>query len=111
MMFSGAPPEQAGNTAIGTKKESVTTTAIPTQKREALKCIYNSLENDVPIIVGVSGAGCDHVVTAVGVLSNADYDNLSLSDILIVDPYGGEVTSLEKYTGIDTGWGLRVPIE
>lgn len=80
-------------------------------KKEALKCIYNSLENDVPVIVGVSGAGCDHVVTAVGVLSNADYDNLSLSDILIVDPYGGEVTSLDKYTGIDTGWGLRVPIE
>ena len=43
--------------------------------------------------------------------NGADYNNLSLSDILIVDPNGGGISTLGKYTSIDTGWGLRVPID
>ena len=26
-----------------------------------------------------------------------------------IDPNGGQVCSLQKYTGVDTGWSLRVP--
>ena len=76
---------------------------------DALKCVCNCLGTGKPIILAVKGAGSDHVVTAVGIRSGADYYNLSLSDILIVDPNGGEICTLAKYTGVDTGWGLRVP--
>lgn len=80
-------------------------------QKEALKCVYNCVGAGKPIIIGVNGAGCDHVVTAVGVRSGASYSSLSLSDILIVDPNGGDVCTLAKYTSVDTGWGLRVPME
>lgn len=80
-------------------------------QKEALKCAYNCISNGTPMIIGVNGAGCDHVVTAVGIRDGADYNNLSLSDILIVDPNGGGISTLGKYTSIDTGWGLRVPID
>ena len=78
---------------------------------EALKCIFNCINSGKPIIVGVTGAGCDHVVTAVGIRDGADRNSLSLGDILIIDPYGGVVSTLAKYTGIDCWWSLRIPID
>lgn len=79
--------------------------------QEALQAVYRSVNNrGVPVIVGVTGAGVDHVVTAIGFRDGANPSNLSLSDILIIDPNGGQVCSLAKYSGVDTGWSLRVPI-
>lgn len=77
---------------------------------QALQAIYRCVNSGKPMILGVTGAGCDHVVVAVGYRSGADYNNLSLSDILIIDPNGGYARQLSDYTGIDTGWSLRVPI-
>lgn len=76
---------------------------------EALAAAYNSIYSGVPVIVGVNGAGCDHVVTIVGVRENADSGNLALSDFLIVDPYGGDVETLDTYTSIDRSWSVRIP--
>lgn len=79
--------------------------------QEALQAVYRSVANrGVPVILGVTGAGMDHVVTAIGFREGANPYSLSLSDILIIDPNGGQVCSLQKYTGVDTGWSLRVPI-
>lgn len=79
---------------------------------EALKVVYNCVINEQkPIIVGVNGSGSDHVVTVVGVKQNADKNNLTLGDFLIVDPWGGKITPLSSYTSLDCGWGLRIPIE
>lgn len=78
---------------------------------EALRAIKRCIDSDKPMIIGVTGAGCDHVVVAVGYLYGADYNNLSLSDILILDPNGGYLRLLSDYTGIDRGWSLRVPID
>ena len=78
--------------------------------QEALQAVYRSVNRGVPVIVGVTGAGVDHVVTAIGFREGANLSNLSLSDILIIDPNGGQVCSLAKYSGVDTGWSLRVPI-
>jgi hypothetical protein len=78
-------------------------------QEEALSAAYNSISNDVPVIVGVKSVGCDHVVTIVGVRNNASSANLSLSDFLIVDPWGGDIEALDTYTGIDTSWSLRIP--
>lgn len=79
---------------------------------EALKAIYNCLtDSDKPIIAGVNGAGCDHVVTVVGVKQGIDTSKLSLGDFLIVDPNGGTICTLDKYSSIDRGWALRVPID
>lgn len=79
--------------------------------QEALQAVYRSIANRrVPVILGVTGAGMDHVVTAIGFKENINPSNLSLSDILIIDPNGGQICSLQKYTGVDTGWSLRVPI-
>lgn len=77
--------------------------------QDALQAVYSSVNSGIPVIVGVTGAGVDHVVTAIGYRQGADPSSLSLSDILIIDPYGGSVCSLAKYSGIDTGWSLRVP--
>lgn len=77
---------------------------------EALKAAYNCvINNGMPIIVGVNGAGCDHVVTIIGVKQNASTGRLSLSDFLIIDPNGGSICTLDVYTSLDCGWGLRVP--
>lgn len=82
------------------------------KQSEALKAAYNCVTNDnKPMIIGVYGAGCDHVVTIIGVSQNADYSDLSLGDFLIVDPWGGTVETLDTYTSIDCGWGLRIPID
>lgn len=78
--------------------------------QEALQAVFRSVNRGVPVIVGVTGAGMDHVVTAIGFREGANPSNLSLSDILIIDPNGGQVCSLAKYSGVDTGWSLRVPI-
>ena len=78
--------------------------------QEALQAVFRSVNRGVPVIVGVTGAGVDHVVTAIGFREGANPSNLSLSDILIIDPNGGQVCSLAKYSGVDTGWSLRVPI-
>lgn len=79
--------------------------------QEALQAVYRSIANrGLAVIIGVTGAGMDHVVTAIGFREGANPYNLSLQDLLIIDPNGGEVTSLAKYSGIDTGWSLRVPI-
>lgn len=78
--------------------------------QDALQAIYRSINSGVPVIVGVTGAGIDHVVTAIGYRQGCNPCSLSLSDILIVDPNGGRICSLAKYSGIDTGWSLRVPI-
>lgn len=78
---------------------------------EALQCAYACISGGKPMIIGVTGAGTDHVVTAVGIRDGADYSSLSLRDILIVDPNGGCISTLAKYTGVDTEWGLRVPID
>lgn len=80
-------------------------------QNEALKCAYNCISSGKPMIIGVNGAGSDHVITAVGIREGADFDNLSLSDILIIDPNGGDINTLAKYNSIDTGWGLRIPID
>ena len=63
------------------------------------------------MVIGVYGAGCDHVVTIVGVKQTAKTGSLSLGDFLIVDPWGGSVTTLDKYTSIDCGWSLRIPLD
>lgn len=77
----------------------------------ALQAIYRSVGNcGTPVIVGVTGAGVDHVVTAIGFRADADPNSLSLSDILIIDPNGGQVCALDRYSGVDTGWSLRVPV-
>lgn len=78
---------------------------------EALTAAYNCVNSGKPIIVGVNGSGSDHVVTIVGVKQYADKNNLFLSDFLIVDPLGGTVETLNTYTSIDCGWGLRIPME
>lgn len=81
-------------------------------QNEALKAAYNCVLNSgKPIIVGVNGLGCDHVVTIVGVKHNSDENNLTLEDFLIVDPWGGTICTLNTYTSLDCGWGLRIPIE
>lgn len=81
-------------------------------QNEALKAAYNCVLNEgKPIIVGVYGAGCDHVVTIVGVNQSADKNSLSLGDFLIVDPNGGSICTLDAYSSLDCGWGLRIPIE
>lgn len=80
-------------------------------QEEALQCAYRCISSGKPMIIGVNGLGCDHVVTAVGICDGADYSNLSLSDILIIDPYGGNISTLGKYKSVDTGWGLRIPID
>ena len=77
---------------------------------EALKAAYNCVLNSgKPIIVGVNGLSSDHVVTVVGVKQNADTSNLKLGDFLIVDPLGGKICTLDTYTSLDCGWGLRIP--
>ena len=78
-------------------------------QKDGLKAVYNCISAGKPIVIGVTGVG-DHVVAGVGVRNGADPNNLSLSDILIVDPYGGDICTLAKYTGIDTEWALRVSI-
>lgn len=78
---------------------------------QALQAVYRSVNSGVPVIVGVkTSTGTDHVVTAIGYKQGANINNLSLSDILIVDPNGGQVRSLSYYKGIDNSWTLRVPI-
>lgn len=78
---------------------------------EALKAAYNCIVNSgKPMIVGVNGSGSDHVVTVVGVKQNANINNLSLGDFLIVDPWGGTICSLNSYKSLDCGWALRIPI-
>lgn len=78
---------------------------------EGLKAVYNCLMNDdKPIIVGVNGLGSDHVVTVVGVKQGADINSLSLSDFLIVDPWGGNISTLNTYKSLDCGWALRIAI-
>lgn len=81
-------------------------------QNEALKAAYNCvLNDDKPLIVGVNGLGSDHVVTIVGVKSDANTNSLSLEDFLIVDPWGGTICTLNTYTSLDCGWGLRIPID
>lgn len=78
--------------------------------QDALQAVYRSINSGIPVIVGVTGAGIDHVVAVIGYRQGASPYGLSLSDILIIDPNGGQVCSLAKYSGIDTGWSLRIPI-
>ena len=46
-----------------------------------------------------------HAVTIVGVSETADINNLKMSDFLVVDPWGGEVKSLDQvnYTSYPDG--------
>ena len=77
---------------------------------QALQAVYRSVNNGVPVIVGVkTSTGTDHVVTAIGYKQGANINNLTLSDILIIDPLGGQMRSLSYYKGIDNGWSIRVP--
>ncbi len=78
---------------------------------EALQAAYDCvLSSQMPMIVGVNGYSSDHVVTVVGVAQGASRSSLSLSDFLIVDPYGGAVRSLSYFNSLDCGWALRVPV-
>lgn len=77
---------------------------------EALKAIWNSTLNyGRPLILYVGGLRVDHVVTAVGVKQSANWNSLKMSDILIVDPAGGSICTLDKYSCVDCLGGLRVP--
>jgi len=78
---------------------------------QALGAIYDCVTNGLPIIVGVNGSGSDHVVTVVGIREGAQRNTLTIDDILIVDPFGGNICSLNAYESIDCSWGLRIPIE
>lgn len=79
---------------------------------DALKAAYDCvLNNRMPVIVGVKGpTTSSHVVTVVGVNQNAARSSLTLSDFLIVDPYGGAIRTLSYYNSLDCEWALRIPI-
>ena len=70
---------------------------------------YNQLQNGKPSVFygyhSFGNGGCMHAVTVVGVSESADVNNLKMSDLLVVDPWGGEVKSLNQvnYTSFPSG--------
>ncbi len=75
--------------------------------------IYQNINNNEPTLVRV---GWGHTVTAVGIREGADPNNLTNADILVADPSGGKIKTLEeacKHNGkqheIDTSWALYTP--
>lgn len=79
-------------------------------QEEAFKIIYDEvITNKRPVIVGISDFS--HTVVVVGVRDGASRKSLSMSDFLIADPAGGDISLLSEFSGIDTGWSLRVSID
>ena len=93
------------------KSEYCTRYAKVSLPEDALKAAYDCvLNNRMPVILGVYGPTSSHVVTVVGVNQNAARSSLTLSDFLIVDPYGGTIRTLSYYNSLDCEWALRIPI-
>lgn len=70
---------------------------------------YNQLQNGKPSVFygyhSYGNGGCMHAVTIVGISESADINNLQMSDFLVIDPWGGEVKTLDQvnYTGFPSG--------
>lgn len=79
-----------------------------------LVAAYDYLQKDIPVILRLKKGSGGHSVTLVGVEKNADRDNLCMADLLVIDPWGGVVKSLEDaasgYT-LDTTWDLIIPVK
>ena len=76
---------------------------------EMLAEAYNQIQNGKPSLFyayhSFTDGGSMHAVTIVGVSETADINNLKMSDFLVVDPWGGEVKSLDQvnYTSYPDG--------
>jgi len=79
-----------------------------------LVAAYEFLQKDIPVILRLKKGSNGHSVTLVGVAKDADRNNLSLADFLVVDPWGGVVKSLEHaasgYT-LHPTWDLIIPVK
>ena len=79
-----------------------------------LVAAYDYLKKEIPVILRLKKGSNGHSVTLVGVVKNADRDNLSMGDFLVVDPWGGVVKSLEQaasgYT-LHPTWDLIIPVK
>ena len=63
---------------------------------EKLKIIYNQLQKGNPSIINTEN-GSQHWVTVIGVRSGANKNNLSASDFLIANPWGGALDNFGDY--------------
>ena len=56
-----------------------------------------------------------HSITVVGVAKGANRNSLSEKDFLILDPWGGNLKSLEEasvgYIDLDSSWDLIIPVK
>jgi len=79
-------------------------------KNAALLASYEQIKNGYPVLMRLTG-NPGHHVTIIGVNENADPNNLSMSDFIIVDPADGTIKNLNYSSGrdIDTSWSLRIP--
>jgi len=79
-----------------------------------LVAAYDYLQKDIPVILRLKKGDGGHSVTLVGVAKNADRNNLSKADFLVIDPWGGVVKSLKDaasgYT-LHTTWELIIPVK
>jgi len=76
---------------------------------QKLNLLASQLAGGNPVVVR---ANANHTVAAVGLKNGANMSNISASDILIVDPYTGKLTTLDKAASggcsLPTGWSLMV---
>lgn len=61
-------------------------------KAQALKDLANNVHNNNPVVVLLKSGGAPHYVTVFGLKDNCDVTNVTLSDLLVIDP-GGTATS------------------
>ncbi|MCR5011623.1 MAG: septum formation initiator family protein [Lachnospiraceae bacterium] len=80
---------------------------------EQRKMIYTNISNNEPTLVRTDWG---HTVTAIGIREGADPNNLTNADILVMDPSGGKVKTLQeacyhnsKQYDINTNWALYTP--
>ncbi len=86
---------------------------------EAYSIISDYVKQGIPVMFRVRTETKDgHHLTAVGIRYGADENNLGPSDVLVIDPWDGDMKTLAEYTAksengykiIDNcDWSLRIP--
>ncbi len=79
-------------------------------REDVFRACYDSINNNRPIIIHVSGSNGQHWVTVVGYQNVTSIDSMTESNLLIIDPgngYLGYPETLSNYT-IHSDYGYRI---